>query len=364
MNFAPQDRQPGRLRELDGWRAISVLLVAVHHILAFQHVRPLMHFPRLAAVALFCGPLGVKVFFVISGFVICRLLILEQRRYGTVSLKGFYLRRVFRILPPFYLYLATVSAMVGLGLLQESWRPIGLSAAFLNDLNIGTNPRAWFMGHTWSLAIEEQFYLIFPTLWVLTSAKWKGWVFSGTYGLLIAWNLMTVHHRLGVTIPSVRAGFVCICCGVLIAMNEARLRALARAVPALVPGILGLVLLLHPTGSEGFVATLYECVLVPPAIGLILLFSLERGPLLRALLCCRAAQAIGITSYGVYLWQQLFTAPKTLYCGKAVVIAFLLPLLCVIVPLSYFLVEKPAMRYGRKLAAKTREQSHATVEAD
>jgi len=57
-----------------------------------------------AAVFSNIGPLGVKVFFVISGFVICRLLILEEKRNSNVSLKGFYIRRVFRILPPLYLY--------------------------------------------------------------------------------------------------------------------------------------------------------------------------------------------------------------------------------------------------------------------
>jgi peptidoglycan/LPS O-acetylase OafA/YrhL len=70
-------------------------------------------------------------------------------------------------------------------------------------------------------------------------------------------------------------------------------------------------------------------------------------------------QALGITSYGIYLWQQLFTAPKVYisetgpqpyFSEHGQIIMWLLPLLCLIVPLSYFVIEKPAMRLGRTLS--------------
>ena len=115
----------GRIKELDGWRAISVLLVIAHHIGAYQYAALVVHpHHRIYLLLSRCGPRGVKVFFEISGFVICRLLILEERRCAAVSLRGFYLRRVFRILPPYCLYLATICLLLLLQLIAAEWRMI------------------------------------------------------------------------------------------------------------------------------------------------------------------------------------------------------------------------------------------------
>lgn len=354
------------MRELDGWRAVSVLLVMLHHIAGYQHNRLVSHIPFLDLWVQYCGPLGVKIFFVISGFVICRLLISEEARFGSVSLKAFYYRRIFRILPPFYFYLATLSLLLCLGLIHESWRAILGSALFLFDLKVTSH--SWFVGHTWSLAVEEQFYLIFPTTWVLTPKAWKGHVALGFFFLCTAWNLSMVYTSWdALTSNHARAGFACISCGVLMAIHEARVRALANVVPAFIVAAVALTLLLYPGGSKGWQAALYENLLVPPAIGLVLLFSLGRGAWLRAFLCSKPAQAVGLTSYGVYLWQQPFTAPQTYFSAAGQVIQYfsgagriiprLLPLMCLIVPMSYFLIEKPAMRYGKFLSRRTREGS-------
>ena len=352
MSVSLSDVRGGRLRELDGWRAVSVLLVIVHHIGGFQHARLLSRFPAPASVVHYCGPLGVKIFFVISGFVICRLLISEGSRNGSVSLIAFYCRRVFRILPPLYTYLGVVSLLLCLGLIREHWRSILAGVFFLYDIHFTPMvPPGWFVGHTWSLAVEEQFYLIFPTMWVLTPKTWKGQVFLGVFFLCAAWNLSMVYTGWDVLISSdTRAGFACIACGVLMAIHEVRVRPIAKSVPAFVIVLVALTLLLHPVGSNNWRAVLYECLLVPPAIGLVLLFSLERGPWLRALLCSQPMQAVGLTSYGIYLWQQLFTAPKTYFYGGGQMITLFLPLLCVIVPLSYVLIERPSMRYGKSLS--------------
>jgi peptidoglycan/LPS O-acetylase OafA/YrhL len=352
MSLALRDGSEKRLRELDGWRAVSVLFVILHHIAGYQHRRLVSQFSFLDLRVSHIGPLGVDIFFVISGFVICRILVLEELRYGSVSLKGFYCRRIFRILPPFYIYLAALSALLCLGLIHESWRAILCSALFLFDIK-GT-PSSWFVGHTWSLALEEQFYLIFPTMWVLTPKSWKGQVFLGVFFLISAWNLSMVYTKWDtLTSAHTRVGFGCICCGVLMAIYEARVRALANAVPAFIVAAVALTLLLHPVGSANAKTALYESLFVPPAIGLVLLFSLGRGRWLQAFLRSKPMQAIGLTSYGIYLWQQLFTAPKTYFSGVAVIISLLLPLLCLIVPLSYSLIEKPMLSYGKSLSRRT-----------
>lgn len=359
MNLSLADGRGGRLRELDGWRAVSVLLVMLHHIVGYQHNRLVSRSSSLDHLVTYAGPLGVKIFFVISGFVICRLMILEELRYASVSLKAFYFRRIFRILPPFYVYLAILSLVLSLGLIHESPRAILTSGLFLFDMNISiVPPHSWFVGHTWSLAVEEQFYLIFPIMWVLTPKASRGKVFLGLLFLCILWNLSVVYASWDpFTSSNTRAGFACISCGVLMAIYELRARTIADGVPALLVALVALTLLVHPAGSSSWGSALYESLLVPPAIGLVLLFSLGRGVWLRAFLCSAPAQGVGLTSYGIYLWQQPLTAPKTYFSGAGQIIPMLLPLLFLIVPLSYFLIEKPAMRYGKFLSRRTRESS-------
>ena len=65
-------------------------------------------------------------------------------------------------------------------------------------------------------------------------------------------------------------------------------------------------------------------------------------------------QAVGLTSYGIFLWQQLFTAPQKDFSRAGETIPLLFPLLCLVVPLSYFLIEKPAMQYGAYLSRRTK----------
>jgi len=344
-------QQRGRLRELDGWRAVSVSLVVLYHIAWYQHRNLFSSYRGLSHILYYCGALGVKTFFVISGFVICRLLIAEEMEYGSVSLKGFYCRRIFRILPPLYLYLATISALLAFGLVREHWTAIRDAGVFLYDLNI-SRP-SWLVGHTWSLAVEEQFYLTFPVLWAFVPRPWKGRTVLAIFTMCAMWNLPIVHTGWEPMLWSdATQGFACISCGVAIATFERGIRRLASRVPAVIVGVTAIVLLIHPAGSGAWISGLYEGFVVPPAVGLVLSFSLERGIMLRRLLCSGPFQALGITSYGIYLWQQLFTAPSQYFAGPGRIIPYLLPLLCVVVPLSYFKIERPLMRYGRSLSQR------------
>ncbi len=368
------DRLP-RLRELDGWRAISALLVIVTHIGAAQHPGIFSRIPHTAravpALQFYWGPLGVKIFFVISGFVICRLLNSEDSSYGSVSLKAFYYRRASRILPPFYVYLAALWVLLSLGLIKDSWRTIVAASLFLTDIRGIPLPHSWFIGHTWSLAIEEQFYLVFPALFVLTPKLRRGRVCLAVFLLMVLWNLSAAYRDWDwITSTQTRAGFACISFGVLMAIYEPRARRLAKAVPAYVTVTIAIILFFPFYWITGLQEALFQSLFVPLAIGLVLLFSVERGPLLRRFLCCRPMQAIGVTSYGIYLWQELFTAPKTFVSASGVIpyfspageiIPMLLPLLVVIVPLSYFLIEKPAMRLGRALSLRARQKALVEV---
>jgi peptidoglycan/LPS O-acetylase OafA/YrhL len=147
-------------------------------------------------------------------------------------------------------------------------------------------PHSWIVGYTWSPAVKEQFYLIFPIMWVLTPKASRGKVFLSLLFLRIVWNLSMVYTSWGAfTSSNTRTGFACISCGVLMAIYEVRARTIADGVPALLVALVALTLLVHPAGSLSWRAALYESLLVPPAISLVFLFSLGRGAWLRAFLC-------------------------------------------------------------------------------
>jgi len=136
---------------LDGLRCLSILAVLWHHS------------PHGEATPLTRGFLGVDLFFVLSGFLITTLLLRERDATGTISLRAFYMRRVLRIFP---LYYATV---LGLAALLTVWRPdTGLTAGFLHSLpwyltyTSNWGPKEDLFAHAWSLAVEEQFYLLWP----------------------------------------------------------------------------------------------------------------------------------------------------------------------------------------------------------
>lgn len=135
---------------IDGLRAISVILVITFHAAepAFQGIN---------------GYLGVTIFFVISGFLITTLLLREEENTGRINIRNFYIRRIFRIFPLYYLALGTYSFLViGLNLGSDP-------AQFLQRLPLLATYNGEFAGsgtfsHSWSLGIEEKFYLFWPAL--------------------------------------------------------------------------------------------------------------------------------------------------------------------------------------------------------
>lgn len=134
---------------LDGLRGVAILLVLLSH----------GSVPGLAAA----GNTGVTVFFVLSGFLIATLLLEEADRSGRINVTAFYRRRVRRLLPALFAMVAVVAL---LSLLVPGYTDRGMVLGSLlyfgNWVRAGGDPGAGALGHTWSLSIEEQFYLVAP----------------------------------------------------------------------------------------------------------------------------------------------------------------------------------------------------------
>jgi len=146
-----------RIPSVDGLRAISIGLVLFGHLAGTSNFFPRSTFAPLGDF----GNLGVRVFFVISGFLITFLMLDEIEATGTVSLKLFYLRRTLRIFPASYAYIlfVLIASMLGLATLSPGDLFHGLTYTMNYDKHA-----SWLVGHLWSLSVEEQFYLLWPVV--------------------------------------------------------------------------------------------------------------------------------------------------------------------------------------------------------
>jgi len=136
--------------QLDGLRAVSILLVLAFH----------MHDPIWTRLY---GGRGVTLFFVISGFLITSLLLREQERTGKLSLRGFYIRRTFRIMPLYFLALSLATILVLAFDLGQGGNDFLHRLPLLATFN-GEFAGSGTFSHSWSLGIEEKFYLVWPVL--------------------------------------------------------------------------------------------------------------------------------------------------------------------------------------------------------
>lgn len=149
---------------LDGLRAVSIALVLVAHADGTRHF-------ATWDIPLDLGAFGVRMFFVISGYLITSILLAELRQKGTISLRRFYFRRTLRLFPACYFLIGVTAVLAAAGVVQLARRDLIFGATYTMDYFDG---RGWPLGHLWSLAVEEQFYLIWPlTLRSLRASRGK-----------------------------------------------------------------------------------------------------------------------------------------------------------------------------------------------
>jgi len=339
----PKD-SPGRIPTLDGLRAISIALVLFGHVMGTGAVPMIPHTGMVAVT-------GVRTFFVISGFLITTLLLREREKHGRISLRGFYWRRAFRIFPPFYVYLAVVGVLCVLELISVSGRDFTFAATYTMNFH---EHRAWWLGHLWSLAVEEQFYLIWPLTLVLFGARRA--VYVAVVAILAAPVLRVAAWYGwpsigGLTDQAFPFVFDALATGCLLALlrPELEANALYRAVVLarwfwIIPMLcVGSLVWEHPwfelglstsAANIGIALAVHRCVWKPDGL---VGRALER-PL---------PVFIGTLSYSLYLWQQLFVNrhAHAWWCQFPANIGFA----GIVALLSYFMIEKPALRLGRRL---------------
>jgi len=337
-----------RIPSLDGMRAVSIALVIVSH-----YCREVNWGDPLGL-----GLLGVRVFFIISGYLITGLLLKELQRDGHISLLRFYFRRTMRIFPAFYFYLACMLLISTLGWASLSFRE-ALPALTYTSNYFGPSIHG-LIRHTWSLAAEEQFYLIWPAALALSGRR------RGLFVLLALLVLAPLSgHFLGQyfghSVPAFFNGPIGIGC--LFAMTQEYLHkreVYRRWVHSTAGLLLPLVILvsslavLHTGGLRDELSS----VIANISIALWLDWAMANSKsLFGRLLNNPAVVYIGVLSYSIYLWQQPFLG-KTDALNlsgdwKLLLNPFVqLPAIAVCAVLSYYLVERPMLRLRARIEPK------------
>jgi len=368
----------GRLAVIDEWRGVSVLLVIIHHFVIFRfltqfdvdyRLSEFVHHPSIGALkeagarifylwAHGIGPLGVQIFFVISGFVITRLLIAEKATQGRVCIRCFYIRRIFRIVPALALFIGFIALIDAAGFISVP-RPDFLAAStFLCNttmVNCG-----YYFGHLWSLSVEEQFYIIWPCLFVLLSDRYRTPVILMILAVCMAVAL----------IPTFKIGwlnnglsFGCIAAGTGYAISE-RARRLFKTINR-VPLWLSAATLVIGLPLFGSLAPKWWAVatfITPFTIVAVVLTRAETFSQQGRSIFARALREIGLVSYSLYLWHYMFTWEPRTYLSKT----FLFASIPVGIAFAWFsgrYMERVFIRMGRRLALRVSGKSSKPVAA-
>ena len=344
-----------RIRELDGWRGISIGLVVACHWL---NIRCGLHGAAEKAAAVLAA-WGVDIFFIASGFIITRLAIDERQREGRFSVRRFYIRRAFRILPPLFIYLIAIAVLTLAGAIDQPITGLAKAATFTCNFS----SCGWFALHSWSLAYEEQFYLAFPLVILPVACRRRG-------GLLVLWLGLALAPMLGYALSldgavrhAVRLSppFCYILAGATLAAYQTQVGEFALRAPrvigfssaSILTILLGIQIFADFTlGSpwsrlQALTTTLAQPIALAAAVSLSL--WTPNAMVVRRVLLSRALQALGAISYSLYLWQQAFTGASEHYAERSWLFAG--PLMLVPAIASYFLVERPANAFGHRIAA-------------
>jgi peptidoglycan/LPS O-acetylase OafA/YrhL len=374
----------GHIRELDGLRGMAILLVLVHHYWPDQG--PLLASARLPHL----GWIGVDLFFVISGFLIAGILLDTSSAAGFFS--SFYARRALRIFPLYYLLLAIAFTVIphmqgGSWSNSEFLRQSGSPAWYLlyqgnlREAIVGHEP-AYVLAPLWSLAIEEQFYLLFPLLVFTINRRQLKRVLIGLLIMspivrLAATLIWPGNARIEYLATPSRVDVLAAGCLLALGLREGWLRPdvaiLRRILLAGLP-VLALIFALGGFDRTQFFGRTIGYTIIGAFFTTVVLWAVtSRESAETAWLRWTPLRALGKVCYGVYLLQR----PMQVVVGKVLdhfgvvinrdTIGYMLLLMAVTIAtatLSWFALEQPLLRLKRRFSVANHPEAMAGGHSD
>ena len=351
------DQKVGRVRQLDGLRAVAIALVVALHLTIYS-----------SGIAK-GGWIGVDVFFVLSGFLITSLFIEESaaRGDGQFSLRRFYLRRIFRLWPAYVAFI--VGTLLYARLFQSaefaSWRhQLWIGATYrMNFWNVNHQPLEG-VGQIWTLCMEEQFYLLWPVaLLVLSrwlSPRWLIRVTASLVALSISENVVLAarhapYQRLYYP-PDTNAYSLLLGCLFALLFRAGYFdRLMTRRFSRLFPFVFIAALLVWTRCVDGTKDWVYagpvEVICIATGLALVALIT-SPETLLGRFLALRFVVWIGVLSYSIYLWNILAIiaippkSGKLVHRGLEVLLLVALPLA------SYYVIERPGLKLKKRFEVR------------
>ena len=338
-----------RMPSLDGLRAVSIVFVLLAHVAGTAQAPAFLWTEAVGDI----GRLGVQVFFVISGFLMTRLLEPPPGAETRFSPAAFLRRRVRRIVPAFSVYVAAMALASAAGLI--ALRPRDLLTAATFTMNFHAD-RAWYLGHLWSLSVEAQFYVLWAVtralagragvLWVAVAGLALGPVARVAVHVLAPDWRWAIGEALPTVIDALAAGALLAalhdtltrCCSYLAFLRSQALGLLPIALLAL-NAAMPYVAFSYPVGQ-----TIMNLLIAVWLHRLIVFPDSAAGRVLNH----PAIVGFGAMSYSLYLWQQPFLNRTSVSPVAAFPVNLALALGAAF--LSYQLVELP----GRRMALRAK----------
>ena len=329
-------------KELDGVRAISILAVLIWH--------------GTDRLAWFHGHHGVTFFFVLSGFLITTLLLREEATAGIVSLKAFWIRRTFRILPLYYCALALyVVLFLGIGLQPDRAGSFRMALPYY-VLYFQEYPAIFHccapFHLSWSLGIEEKFYLVWPAVAFATILSGRVRVGGLLVAALVIVSLPAAWPWSGIVYPYLP---IVMGCMLALFMNDTRVYTTVSRLGRFAGPLLLVALASFPLGTSlGAVVVVDICC----TLALAALVCAPSSSWLPRVMGSRVAVYIGRRSYGIYLFHQIvlnvtrMMIPDTSLARALLIIVVGACGSLAFAAVAHVVIERPMIELGRRIASR------------
>jgi len=348
IKTVPSILQGSYYPSLNGLRAIAIIMVIVSHF----------HLKGAFYEIVFNGKIGVLLFFVISGFLITTLCIKEKVITDNISLKNFYIRRALRIFPVAYLFIVVIIILNFAFKLNIHY--INLIGASLYLMDFSSYFRkyyfSWYTGHYWSLSVEEQFYLIIPFILKRKFQVYLIVILSIVFALPLVISFQYVCPALNFGFFYAFTHFIfkfqAIAVGCLFSVLVFKYPVSKRVfgIGKVVFNILAFFLILVIPYDDLFnLESVFTGLLISLLIGYLIISNIIlQNDIAFRFLNIKLLNIIGVLSYSIYIWQQIFTSMDKKLPGFMVNYPY--NILCIIIVscCSYYFYERSFLKLKSK----------------